>query len=172
LTIRRKKFRRIRENPKGPEWPFVTNYLDKEMRPVIQFINKSSSNHIIREALKKYLIIACVSLIEDILSRLARRTIEDKSIPIRVFGNRVSEQFSQNQGTVGEIVAAFYNLGKPEDIDKLFSLILRSDPQFSILDKSFLKAVKKYDWYYRFREFKGLRTKHLYKNWNDFMRML
>jgi hypothetical protein len=141
------------------------------MKSVIQFINKSNSNRII-EVLKKYLIITCVSLIDEVLTRLARRTIEEKNIRISAFKSQISKQFSQNQGTVGEIVAASFNLSKPEGIDSLFSSILRSDVRFRSLDMSFLRAVQKFDWYDPFREFRELRTKHLYKNWKDFMRLL
>ncbi len=146
-------------------------HLGNEMRSVIQFINKSNSNRI-TEVLKKYLIITCVSLIDEVLTRLARRTIEEKNIPSSTFKGQISKQFSQNQGTVGDIVVSSFNLSKPEEIDSLFSCILRSDVRFRSLDMSFLRAVQKFDWYDPFTEFRELRTKHLYKNWKDFMRIL
>ncbi len=118
------------------------------------------------------MIITCVSLLDEVLTRLARRTIEEKNIPISAFKSQISKQFSQNQGTVGEIVAASFNLNKREEIDSLFSCILRSDLRFRRLDMSFLRAVQKFDWYDPFREFRELKTKHLYKNWKDFMRIL
>jgi hypothetical protein len=45
---------------------------------------------------------------------------KQKNIPISEFKSQISNQFSQNQGTIGEIVAASFNLSKPEEIDSLF----------------------------------------------------
>src|SRR5207247_155855 len=61
--------------------------------PNVDFIINSNSNGTVREVLKKYMIIACVSLIEEFLSRLGRRTIEDKKIDISVFGSEISKGF-------------------------------------------------------------------------------
>jgi hypothetical protein len=170
-SIREKRIERIKKNRRSHEWPFASRYKSDEMTPIIDFINDSNSNSIIREILKKYLVIACVSLIEEVLSGLARRTIEEKKIDISLFGSEISKVFSKNpKGTIGEFVAGYHPwYGSAEKIDHLFSSIFKSDIRFANLNITFFEAVVKLDRYYHSREFKGLGTKYLYKNWRDFI---
>jgi hypothetical protein len=98
-----------------------------------------------REVLKKYLIIACVSLIEESLTRLARKTIEDKNIPISAFGSEISKEFIQwvmrgGKASIGVFAATSYYLGSPKGIDRLFSCIFNSDSRFANLNLTFFEA--------------------------------
>ena len=94
-TLKELRIARIKKIKKTPEWPLVSAFMVNEMKPVIEFIINSKSESIVVEVCKKYFIIACVSLMEEFLIRLARRTIDDKKIDISVFGNEISKILEQ-----------------------------------------------------------------------------
>jgi hypothetical protein len=133
-SVRDRKIDRARKTRKRPGWPFISRFKDNELRQVIEFIKDSNSNYIMREVLKKYLIIACVSLIEESLTRLARKTIEDKKIPISAFGGEISKEFIQwvmrgGKASIGVFAATSYYLAAQKASTAYFpvSLILILD---------------------------------------------
>ena len=149
----------------------ASRFKNEEMKPIINFIVNARSNKIIREAAKRYLVIACVSLIEEFLLRLARRTI-DKKINISVFGREISNAYAKNPvGTPGEFTAGYYFLGNAEKIEYIFSRILNSDSRFANLNITFFEAVRRLDQSDHSREFRGLGTKYLYKNLPEFKKV-
>ena len=155
----------------SPEWPIAEDFLKNEMKPIIKYIKYNNPDGIIKDALRKYLIISCVSLIEEFLLRLFRRTIDENKIDISIFETRIRSTFDKKKTTVGEHVSAEHYFGTPEVIDSAFSKLLKSNKYFHALNMSFLETVKKQDWYNPYRFLKKIRTEHLYKNWDNFIKM-
>jgi hypothetical protein len=62
--------------------PVVESFYNREMTPVLKYIADAELEDPIKISLRKYLIISCVSLVENILSILAVRVIEQNNLPI------------------------------------------------------------------------------------------
>jgi hypothetical protein len=62
--------------------PVVESFYNREMTPVLKYIADAELEDPIKISLRKSLIISCVSLVENILSILAVRVIEQNNLPI------------------------------------------------------------------------------------------
>lgn len=146
----------------------------------MEYISGAEPEDPIKTSLRKYLIISSVSLVEDILSLLTVRVIDQNKLPIAsIIGapneteaNKWMIKFGKERGitlTNGLYVALRYGFANPDTIDKLFTEILKLDNGFRKLNMTFFDAVRKIDWYNPYKYFKGSRPMTV--NWNRFMDM-
>lgn len=175
-----KKYDYLSESHSGPEWHIAERFYNREMRPVLEYVFDERLEESVKVSLRKYLIISSVSLIEDFLSHLIVRVIDQNKMPIASIIDTPNEskaeekvkKFSKKVGktvTKGEYVGSSYNFANPDIIRDLFTRLLRLDKKFGKLNMDLFEAVKKVDWYNPYKYVKGRRPLH--KNWNRFMEM-
>lgn len=112
-------------------------FFEGELRPVLEYISNEEQQDSIKISLRKNLIISCVSLIEDILSHLIMRVIDDNNVPIVSLVNAAKESEVNNRimkfckdnkiGTAlskGEYVALSRSFANPNTINTLFTALL------------------------------------------------
>jgi hypothetical protein len=175
----RKRHEYIRKSKNKFFWSVAERFYEREMSSVLKYITDTELPEPVRASLRKYLIISCVSLVEDFLSQLIVRVIEIHEMPIASIIDTPSEskaqgvkKFSRKIGktvTKGEYVGSSSNFANPHMINILFTRLLNLDSDFSELNKDFFETVKKIDWYNPYKYEKGRRPLH--KNWNRFMEM-
>jgi hypothetical protein len=170
----------LRESRPKPEWHIAERFYKREMMPVLNYAFDEGLQGSFNMSLRKYLIISCVSLIEDFLSHLILRVIDQNNMAISTIIGKSNEseaedtvkKFSGKIGktvTKGEYVGSCYNFANPQIINDLFSRLPNLDTNLSRLNMDFFEAVKKVDWYKPYKYVKGRRP--LYRNWKRFMEM-
>jgi hypothetical protein len=181
MDTKEKRIKRLQESPRGPEWLIATRFFERELERVLSYILDKNVDPFIKISLKKYLIIACVSLIDDFLRHLIRRVIDQYGIGISSLSmiktpteieaiKKVSEYAKKTNKkiTKGEYVSAFSNCTNKDTIDQLFSELLYIDKNFRKLNMGFFEAIKKVDSLMSlFRFVKGPRS--LSRTWHDFI---
>jgi hypothetical protein len=165
---RRAERLRIRRRPLAP---LLRKYQSRELDPILEILHKKEYCENIKKPLRKFLVIISVSIAEDFLMRLLAKTIDDNHADISIFGSDKARSFSPGKLSKGQHIAREYNFASPDVIDNTFSKLLKTNDRFNALKMNFLDAVKKADWYDPVIEYKEYTTKHLHKNWNNFLDM-
>jgi hypothetical protein len=154
-----------------PRAPMLGKYQTKYIDPILEILHQNDYNETIKSSLK-FLLITNVSIIEEVLLRLLAKTIDDSSITLSTFGNKIVKSYDPSKRrSIGLHTSSNYNFGSIEQIDDVFSKLLNTNNDFKSKNMTFLKAVEKSDSTNDYRIYKEYKTKPLYKNWNNFIEM-
>jgi hypothetical protein len=118
---REKRYDYLSGSHRKAEWHITERFYNREMMPVLEYVFDERLQESIKVSLRKYLIISCVSLIEDFLSHLILRVIDQNKMPIASIIDTSNEskaeekvkKFSKEMGKVvtkGEYVGSFITL--------------------------------------------------------------
>jgi hypothetical protein len=166
--IREKRVERFRSKVHARP-RLLSKYESRELIPILEILHMNQFDEGFKRPLRKYLLVVCVSIMEEFLIRLLAETIDKKNVNISVFGSDKTKSFSPGKYSKGQHIASHYYFGTPDVIDNAFSNLLKTNSKFNSLNMNFLESVKKADWYDPFRNYKRYRTKSLYKNWDNFI---
>lgn len=116
----------------GPVWRYTISYFQNEIHPILEKLYDNNFDQRIKKSLRKYLIIALVTIVEQYFINEARRVVDEYDMDIStVLRGRISIPISdfdkmKKQGilTKGNIVASSFNFADPHEIDDVFSQLL------------------------------------------------
>jgi hypothetical protein len=175
LTRAERRVKHMRSST-GPEFVVVNRFYYVEMLPIIDNIANKNFDARLKVPLRKYLVILCVSLIEDFMIKRARRMIDEYKIDFSGLVKRdielllsEHEQQTKQRLSKGEYILLKHNFANLVEINSVFSNLLKSDPDFNALNMDFIEAVKKIDWYDPYKYIKEARS--IFLNWDNFVKM-
>jgi len=146
------------------EWPRAKRYYIHEMTPILDKLLDDTFDSRLRKPLTKYLIISNVSVIEDFLSNLIRRIIDENDLDIsELITDEIKTILQEKQFqklTKGEVIAASYGYANLKHIDYVFSKLLK----FPFIE--YILRISRED---PARDIKGAILLH--KNWEKFEEM-
>ena len=119
----------------GPAWRVTYSFLKREVGPLLNKLNDNKFDSDIEKPLKKYLIISISTFIEQYFKNLARRIVDKERLDvtklfkdeIRIPISQLDSILAQGKLTKGYIVASSYNFADPNQIDELFTYLLKLD---------------------------------------------
>jgi hypothetical protein len=178
MSRRDSKIKFLKKYQSKPFFLYVEKFKNQEILPIVKFLKNPNTDNSIKLSLKKYLIIASVSLIERSLTRLASKIIDDQKIDIKTvfneknFNSKYSTYLHSHPGsTKGQFYLADSNISfqNTQTINDIFTKILKTDSDFDKLGIDSFDAIKKIEWYDPFKNID--RAIALDKNWRNFIKM-
>lgn len=168
-----------RDTPKGYPWERGESSFNKEIRPLVNYLQSSADKSLFNQ-IKNYIIIRLVSILEDFFKTLVINMVDNYDLPLNVLWNDeakvpisiLNEMLSKkNLGMMmkGKIVANEFNFADAKKVNYVFTELLNTNEKFKEVNKEFFDAIKKHVWHDPYRNFKG--TRSLEKNWRNFERM-
>jgi hypothetical protein len=125
--------RKIAGLHKGPVWKHTISYFQSEIYPILEKLYDDNFDVRIKKSLRKYLVIALVTIVEQYFINEARRVVDEYDMDIStVLRGRISVSISdfdkmKKEGTLtkGNIVASSFNFANPHEIDEVFTGLLK-----------------------------------------------
>ena len=92
-----KKYDYLNKSHHKAEWHNAEWFYNREMKPILEYVFDERLQESIKVSLRKYLIVSCVSLIEDFLSHFILMVIDQNKMPIASIIDTPNESMAETR---------------------------------------------------------------------------
>jgi hypothetical protein len=126
---------RARESPKGPVHIQTMGYCEKEIRPLLDLLNNRDTPQVIKNSLKKFLVISLVSIFKFYFKNMASKYVDNNNIDLtKLFKDEICFNLSDLDTvlkgdivTKGNILISSVKFTDLHQINKFISKLLDID---------------------------------------------